>query len=187
VPRGFIIPERTVELIGHFLAQNGRTYHPVMMKMTAAELREAKSREWADRKRAWLLAKIEKRIKALELAAELAVIVKNARKTAGRRGRLPLTIRQIEREIEEKFRGPDTLAARQRVYELRRLLKKRREEATRKAIELAQSRPSGVLLKKQLATYKKAVGDHDHAGLEVGSICPLCAEVISRGMSCLLE
>jgi hypothetical protein len=178
MPRGFTIPERTVELISHFLAQNGATYFPVMMKMTAAELREAKSREWADRKRGWLLAKIERRIKQLELAAELAVIVKNARKPAGRRGRLPLTVRQIEAEIDRLFRGPDTPAARQRVYELRHLLKKRREDATRKAIELAQSRPSGVLLKKQLAAYKKAVGDHDHFGLS--GQCPLCGEVLNH-------
>lgn len=172
MPRGFTIPERTVYLIDHFLAQNGATYRSVMMKMTAAELREAKSREWADRKRAWLLEKIERRLAQLAVAAELAIIVKNARKPAGRRGRLPLTIKQIEAEIERIFRGPDTVASRQRIYELNRLLRKRREEATRKAIELAQSRPNGVLMKKQLKEYQRTIGDHDHFGLT--GTCPLC-------------
>ena len=174
------IPARTVPLVDHFLAQNARAYHPVMMKMTAAELREAKSKEWAGPKRAWLLKAIEKRLSKLTLAAELAVILNNARKPAGNRGRLPLTPRQIEARIDAKFKLPDTKANRQRIYELTVKLRNRREEWTKKAVLIAQEREQGRLTKRQLREYHQAVGDHDHFGLQEGSMCLLCGEVIAR-------
>ena len=180
--RVITIPERTIPLVDHFLVQNARGYHPVMMKMTAAELREAKSREWAGPKRQWLLLAIEKRLSSLALAAELAVILKNARTPEGPRGRLPLTPRQIEKRIEEKLRQPDTKQNRQRIYELTKKLKHRREEWTAKAIQLAQAREQGRLTKRQLREYQQAVGDHDHFGLQEGTRCPLCGEVIDRGV-----
>jgi hypothetical protein len=180
--RVVIIPVRTVPLVDHFLAQNARAYHPVMMKMTAAELREAKTKEWAGTKRAWLLAAIERRLGKLALAAELAVILKNARKAAGNRGRLPLTPRQIEARIDAKFNLPDTKANRQRIYELTKKLKERREEWTQKAILSAQAKEQGRLTKRQLREYRQAVGDHDHFGLQEGTRCPLCGEVIDWGV-----
>lgn len=152
------------------------------MQMTAAELRVAKDKEWAGPKRAWLLKAIEKRLSKLALAAELAVILNNARKPAGNRGRLPLTPRQIERRIEEKFRQPDTKTNRQRIYELTKKLRHRREEWTAKAIQLAQAREQGRLTKRQLREYQQAVGDHDHFGLQEGTQCPLCGEVIDRSV-----
>jgi hypothetical protein len=176
------IPERTIPIEDYFLAQNARTYFRVLMQMTAAELRAAKDKEWAGPKRAWLLKAIEKRLSKLALAAELAVILNNARKPAGNRGRLPLTPRQIERRIEEKFRQPDTKTNRQRIYELTKKLRHRREEWTAKAIQLAQAREQGRLTKRQLREYQQAVGDHDHFGLQEGSMCPLCGEVVARGI-----
>jgi hypothetical protein len=172
------IPERTLPIEDHLLNQNARTYFRVLMQMTAAELRAAKDKEWAGPKRAWLLKAIEKRLSKLALAAELAVILNNARKPACNRGRLPLTPRQIERRIEEKFRQPDTKANRQRVYELTKKLRHRREEWTAKAIQLAQAREQGRLTKRQLREYQQAVGDHDHFGLQKGTQCPLCGEFI---------
>jgi hypothetical protein len=180
VARVITIPARTIPLVDHFLAQNARAYHPIMMKMTPAELREAKSKEWSTTKRMWLLAAIERRLTKLALAAELAVILNNARKPDGPRGRLPLTPRQIERRIEEKFGQPDTRSNRQRIRELTAKLRKRREEWAAKAIQLAQAREQGRLTKRQLREYQQAVGDHDHVGLEHGSTCPLCGELISR-------
>ena len=106
------------------------------------------------------------------------MILNNARKPAGNRGRLPLTPRQIERRIEEKFRQPDRKANRQRIYELTKKLQRRREEWTAKAIQLTQAREQGRLTKRQLREYQQAVGDHDHFGLQKGTQCPLCGELI---------
>jgi hypothetical protein len=178
--RAITIPERTIPIVDYFLAQNARAYHPIMMKMTAAELREAKSREWSGPKRAWLLAAIEKRLSNLALAAELAVILNNARRPDGPRGRLPLTPRQIEKRIEEKLQQPDTKANRVKISQLTQKLKRRREEWTRKAIERAQAREQGRLTKRQYREYQLALGDHEHAGLQENSQCPLCGETIRR-------
>lgn len=176
------IPERTLPIEDHFLNQNARTYFRVLMQMTAAELRAAKDKEWSGPKREWLLKAIEKRLSKLALAAELAVILNNARKPAGNRGRLPLTPRQIEARIDAKFKLPDTKANRQRIYELTKKLQRRREEWTARAIQLAQAREQGRLTKRQLREYRQAVGDHDHFGLQEGTQCPLCAEVIDRSV-----
>jgi hypothetical protein len=148
------------------------------MQMTAAELRAAKSKEWEGPKRAWLLKTIEKRLSKLALAAELVVILNNARKPAGNRGRLPLTPRQIEARIDAKFKLPDTKANRQRIYELTVKLRNRREEWTKKAVLVAQAREQCRLTKRQLREYQQAVGDHDHFGLQKGTQCPLCGEFI---------
>jgi hypothetical protein len=176
------IPERTIPIEDYFLAQNARTYFRVLMQMTARELREAKSKEWAGPKRAWLLKAIERRLSKLALAAELAVILNNARKPAGNCGRLPLTPRQIEARIDAKFKLPDTKANRQRIYELTKKLQRRREEWTAKAIQLAEAREQGRLTKRQLHEYRQAVGDHDHFGLQEGTQCPLCGELIDRSV-----
>jgi hypothetical protein len=176
------IPERTLPIEDHLLNQNARSYFRVLMQMSAGELRAAKSKEWADLKRAWLLKAIEKRLSKLALAAELAVILNNARKPTGSSGRLPLTPRQIEARIDAKFKLPDTKANRQRIYELTKKLKQRREEWTKKAVLLAHAREQGRLTKRQLREYQQAVGDHDHFGLQEGTRCPLCGEVIDRGV-----
>ena len=174
------IPERTLPIEDYFLARNARTYHPIMMKMTAAELREAKSKEWAGPKRMWLLTAIEKRLSNLALAAELAVIIKNARRPEGPRGRLPLTPRQLEARIDAKFRLPDTRANRQRIHELTKKLKQRREEWSQKAVQLALAREQGRLTKRQLREYRQAIGDHDHLGLQENSVAPYVVRPIAK-------
>jgi hypothetical protein len=180
--RMVIFPERRLPIEDHLVNQNARTYFRVLMQMTAAELRAAKEKEWSGPKRAWLLKAIEKRLSKLALAAELAVILSNARKPAGNCGRLALTPRQIEARIDAKFKLPDTKANRQRIYELTKKLQRRREEWTAKAIQLAQAREQGRLTKRQLREYHQAVGDHDHFGLQEDTQCPLCGEVIDRSV-----
>jgi hypothetical protein len=49
--RMVIFPEQRLSIEDHLLNQNARTYFRVLMQMTAGELREAKSKEWAGPKR----------------------------------------------------------------------------------------------------------------------------------------
>jgi hypothetical protein len=114
--------------------------------------------------------KIEKRLAQLAVAAETLVIMKNARKPVGTRGRLPLTPRQVEKKIEQIFREPDTPRNRQRIYDQTKWLRKKREEYMSRAMKLAALNAHKRLTLKQLAELKRTVGDHSCEG----SGCQLC-------------
>ena len=112
-PRGFTIPERTVLLIDRFLAQNGATFRssddeddgcrtarsqvPRMgrseARMVLSEDRTSACSARGSCPRSWRLSS------------------RTRVKPSGRRGRLPLTMNQIEAEIERKFRGAGTVAS----------------------------------------------------------------------------
>jgi hypothetical protein len=170
VVRAIIIKERRVPIVDYLLEQNARKYHPTLMRMSAAEIRQAKDKEWSGRKRAWLLEKMEIRLAQLAVAADKLVIAKNARKPTGLSGRLPLTIKEVEARIAALLMAPDTKANRAKIYYYTAMLRRKRVECISKAQKVAAMNEHNRLTKAQFAAVKRELGDHSCSGAS----CVLC-------------
>jgi hypothetical protein len=176
------IPERTIQIEVYLLSLKAYQVGRVLRQMSVAELRRSFDQESAVGRRRWLLIRIKKRLVQLALAEELAAIIRTTRAQGkSTHGRYPLTPRQIEQRIEAKFRLPDTRANRQRIYELTRKLKQRREQIAAEMVEAAAAKGRAVLTKQAQRQYLKIIGDHEH-NLTEGSICQVCGEVVGRGL-----
>ena len=171
VKRVIVFKERRVPIVDYLLEQNARKYHPTLMRMTASELREAKDREWKDRKRAWILEAIEKRLAQLQVAAEKLVILKNARRPTSTRGRLPLTPKQVEERITQLLQMPDTKRNRQQIYEATKLLRKKREAYLSNAMKRAALNEHKRLSAQQYKEFQRELGSHFCPG---SGECALC-------------